>query len=210
MDSCNESKVLLKGRRIGVAQKRSLSVRIAFFEPTFILQSVGRKWLKTRYFPLSSSALADLLGIMPQRLGQLAAAGIIEKVGRGSYPTSAVAAYCTFLREGAQVDIKDGKLDLKQERAELVRIQRRLAELELARVEERTVDVESAAACITAELTLVKNRIRGLASEIAPRLVLMDKAAEIAAFVRKEIDFVLAELSDGNQVVEKTLQENRQ
>jgi hypothetical protein len=46
----------------------------------------------------------------------------------------------TFLREGAQVDTQDGKLDLKQERAELVRIRRRLAELELTRVEERTVD----------------------------------------------------------------------
>jgi hypothetical protein len=32
------------------------------------------------------------------------------------------------------VETQDGKLDLKQERAELVRIQRRLAALELARV----------------------------------------------------------------------------
>jgi phage terminase Nu1 subunit (DNA packaging protein) len=113
---------------------------------------------------LSTSALAELIGVTPQRLGQLAAAGIIQKAGRGAYPASAVASYCEFLRQGAIVETQDGALDLKQERARLVLIQRRLAELELARVEARTVDVTIIGAELTVEFAALKTRLRGIAS----------------------------------------------
>jgi phage terminase Nu1 subunit (DNA packaging protein) len=167
---------------------------------------------KSSGFPetLSTSALAGLLGVTPQRLGQLAAAGIIEKAGRGIYSASAVAAYCTFLREGAVVETNDGKLDLKQERAELIRIQRRLAELELARVEGRTVDVTIIGTELTAEFGALKQRLRGIASKVAPRVALMDQTPLVAAFILKEIDSVLDDLSSEKDIVHHAVMETKE
>ena len=167
---------------------------------------------KAKGFPevLSTSALADLLGVTPQRLGQLAAAGIIEKRGRGMYAAGAVASYCEFLRQGPAVETQDGKLDLKQERAELVRIQRLLAELELARVEGRTVDVTIIGSELTGEFAALKSRLRGIASKVAPRVALMDQAAMVASFILKEIDSVLDDLSREADIVQYAVMETKE
>jgi hypothetical protein len=161
---------------------------------------------------ISTSELSKLLGITPARLGQLVAAGIIQKKGHGVYPATAVAAYCEFLRGGGAEDPEqddNSSIDLRRERAQLVSIQRRIAEKELARLEERYVDVNAVAACLSAECLTVKHRIRGLPNEIAPKLVLMTNPAEIAAYIRREIDIVLSELSDGKEIVDNTLLETR-
>jgi phage terminase Nu1 subunit (DNA packaging protein) len=166
---------------------------------------------KSSGFPevLSTSSLASLLGLTPQRLGQLAVAGIIQKAGRGAYPASAVASYCEFLRQGAIVETQDGALDLKQERARLVAVQRRLAELELARVEARIVDVTIIGAELTAEFSALKSRLRGIASKVAPQVTLMDQTALVAAFILKEIDIVLDDLSSEKEIVQHAVMETR-
>jgi hypothetical protein len=161
---------------------------------------------------LSTSALSSLLGITPARLGQLVAAGIIEKAGHGLYPAPAVAAYCSFLRSGGteDTDDDDSALDLRKERAALVNIQRRIAERELSRLEERFVDVDTVGAHLAAELTSIKHRIRGLPSVVAPRLCLMSSPAEIAVYVREEIDIILTDLSEtGAEIIKTTIKDTR-
>ena len=167
---------------------------------------------KNQAFPdsLSTSALSKLLGITPARLGQLVAAGIIQKTAHGVYPAGAVAAYCDFLRGGGAEgddDEGDATLDLRRERAGLVNIQRRIAERELSRLEERLVDVDTAAAHFAAELLAIKHRIRGLPSEVAPRLCLMTNPAEISDYVRAEVDFILTDLSSGKEIVETSIKD---
>ena len=130
-----------------------------------------------------------------------------------SYPATAVAAYCDFLRGGGAEDPDkddDGSLDLRKERAALVNIQRRIAERELARIEEKYVEVDVVGAHLAAEFTTVKHLIRGLPAAVAPRLALMTTAPEVATYLRKEVDIILTELSSGKNIVEKTLQETRE
>ena len=105
---------------------------------------------------------------------------------------------------------RTAKLDLKQERAELVRIQRRLAELELARVEARTVDVTIIGAELTAEFAALKSRLRGIASKVAPCVALMDQTPLVADFILKEIDDVLDDLSSEEEIVKHAVSETRE
>src|SRR5262245_56320166 len=100
---------------------------------------------------ISTAEMAGILGITVQRLGQLVAAGIVTRTGRGQYPVSAIAEYCNFLRGGGaeDADNDDGTLDLRRERAQLVNIQRRIAEKELARLDGRYVEINAAKAAIS-------------------------------------------------------------
>lgn len=163
---------------------------------------------------ISTPDMAVLLGITVQRLGQLVAASIITKTSRGLYPVTAITEYIEFLRGGGaedpDQDQDNSTLDLRRERAGLVAIQRRIAERELGRLEEKFVDVVAVGTYLAADYAIVKNRIRGLPAGVAPKLSLMTKSAEIAAYIRKEIDIILSDLSDtGTEIIEKTLQDSR-
>jgi phage terminase Nu1 subunit (DNA packaging protein) len=170
---------------------------------------------KNQSFPesISTPDLANVLGISPARLGQLVAAGIITKTSRGVYPATAIAEYCQFLRGGGaedqDPDENDGTIDLRRERAALVAIQRKIAERELGRLEAKFVDVDAVATHLAAEFNIVKHRIRGLPTAVAPKLSLLTKPAEIADYLRKEIDIILTDLADtGDEIIAKTIRES--
>jgi hypothetical protein len=91
-----------------------------------------------------------------------------------------------------------------------VNIQRRIAERELARIEEKYVEVDVVGAHLAAEFTTVKHLIRGLPAAVAPRLALMTTAPEVATYLRKEVDVILTQLSSGKNIVEKTITETRE
>ena len=170
---------------------------------------------KKQSFPesISTPDLASVLGITPARLGQLVAAGIISKTSRGLYPVTAIAEYINFLRGGGAEDPdhdeNDGTIDLRRERAALVAIQRKIAERELGRLEAKFVDVDAVATHLAADFNIVKHRIRGLPTAIAPNLSLMSNPAEVAAHLRKEIDIILTDLADtGDEIIAKTIRES--
>ena len=118
---------------------------------------------------ISTKDLARLLGVSVQRINQLAAEGVLAKGGRDQYGTvESVKAYVRF-REDAASQEAGRHHGLSRERSQLVRIQRQMAEIELDEKLGNVVLIDDAKAIISRCLLVVKNKLLGLGSKIAPR-----------------------------------------
>ena len=84
---------------------------------------------------VSSAVLADLLGVTDRRVRQLASEGIFTRVSKGRYnlPDS-IKTYLNMLKMEKDIvnSHTNGELDLEQERAIKVRVERHQAEIKLA------------------------------------------------------------------------------
>jgi phage terminase Nu1 subunit (DNA packaging protein) len=91
---------------------------------------------------IRATELAQMLGLSPRRLRELAAAGVIVRCANGRYPTTAIATYCKYLREQAAGRASNGAdtLNLATERALLVRARRLAIEQKTARIAAKQVN----------------------------------------------------------------------
>jgi phage terminase Nu1 subunit (DNA packaging protein) len=127
---------------------------------------------------VSAATLAQLLGIGPRRLRELAEVRVIPRTPRGRYPfAAAVAAYAAHLREvaaGRAAEVRDGDggevLDLTTERARLARSQRELTDLKKAREQGSLVDAEAVRIGYVSLVTAARNRLLGVPSEAKQRI----------------------------------------
>ena len=116
-------------------------------------------------------------------------AGIIREAKPGLYdmkPT--VQAYLAYLRNNTG--------DLNQQRAELTKAKKELAELELGERKgnlHRTEDVEQA---LTTMLMNFRTKIMSMPAKLAKTVAGMSESAEIYDLLKKETDEALDELSD--------------
>ena len=116
-------------------------------------------------------------------------AGIIREARPGLYdmkPT--VQAYLAYLRNNTG--------DLNQQRAELTKAKKELAELELGERKgnlHRTEDVEQA---LTTMLMNFRTKIMSMPAKLAKTVAGMSESAEIYDLLKKETDEALDELSD--------------
>lgn len=93
---------------------------------------------------VGARAIADLIGISTQRLGQLVKAGVLPKAARGRYHTHAVvAAYLDFrVGESARRDRSQSTDALRDARAAEIRLRIAKQERELIPLEETMADFE--------------------------------------------------------------------
>ena len=137
----------------------------------------------------TSKAVAQWLGLTERRIRQMRDAGIIREAKPGLYdmkPT--VQAYLAYLRNNTG--------DLNQQRAELTKAKKELAELELGERKgnlHRTEDVEQA---LTTMLMNFRTKIMSMPAKLAKTVAGMSESAEIYDLLKKETDEALDELSD--------------
>ncbi len=133
--------------------------------------------------------MAQWLGLTERRIRQMRDAGIIREAKPGLYdmkPT--VQAYLAYLRNNTG--------DLNQQRAELTKAKKELAELELGERKgnlHRTEDVEQA---LTTMLMNFRTKIMSMPAKLAKTVAGMSESAEIYDLLKKETDEALDELSD--------------
>ena len=144
---------------------------------------------------VGTGALARLLGLTPQRVNQLATAGVISKLGRGRFQVGlAVRAYVTLLREQPGSNGAGGPHNYGEERARLTKLQADLLELELAQVRGSMISIDDAVGPLGEQCQTIRAKFLQLASRIAPRVAGQDtKGAHGIIF--KEVCEILRELT---------------
>jgi len=130
---------------------------------------------------------------------------ILRRESRGTFDTvDAVAAYVAH-RE-AVVAAEQGAGDYGRARAQLYLERARAARIKREELEGALVPVAKILAFNTAIVGLAKNRLLGVPSKIAPRLVGLKTAAEGEALVRAEVYEALEELARLNDVGRKNVE----
>lgn len=150
---------------------------------------------------VSSAVLADLLGVSDRRVRQLASEGIFTRVSKGRYnlPDS-IKTYLNMLK--MEKDIMNsqttGELDLEQERAIKVRVERHQAEIKLALMRgeiHKAIDVEQV---MVDMLTSFRTRLLNIPPKLAPILADKNDKVIIQEIITNEIIEVLYELKNYN------------
>lgn len=120
---------------------------------------------------VGTGALAHLLALTPQRVNQLAAAGILQKQGRGRFQVGpTVRAYVEFLRSQPTGGSADGPLNYAEERARLTKIQADLLELELAKTRGSMISIADAAGPLGEQCAIIRGKFLALASRVSARI----------------------------------------
>ncbi|MGN7760470.1 hypothetical protein [Paenibacillus sp. 22594] len=138
--------------------------------------------------------MADLLGLTPRRIQQLAEEGIIVRSGRGKY--MAAGSVQNYIRFQAETGDGGSGVDYFDERAMHERAKRKKAELELAVMEgdlHRSGDVELVMNDMVAAF---RSRILAMPSKLAPQLLGKDELPVILSMLTREVHDALMELSD--------------
>lgn len=127
---------------------------------------------------IGTAALARLLGLTPQRVGQLVGAGILRRLGRGRFQVGpAVRAYIEFLRSQPSGDGASGPLVYSQERARLTKLQADMVEIELAKARSRMVSIDDVVIVLSEQCSTIRSLFMGLASRATPKVVGKDEKA---------------------------------
>lgn len=139
----------------------------------------------------TSKVVASWLGLTERRVRQMRDEGIIQEARPGLYelqPT--VRRYIQYLRGGAGGD------KLNEERAGLLAIKRKKAQIELDELEgglHRTEDIERALGTM---LSNFRTRILAIPAKTAGDLSKMKEQSEIFDRLKMEVDEALEELSN--------------
>jgi phage terminase Nu1 subunit (DNA packaging protein) len=136
------------------------------------------------------------------RLSQLENSGVVTRVRAGFYAADSIRGYINFLRrtqDGAPRDWQAARVEVARERAAILKLERRQREgelLEKADVVGMNVEI----------MTVVRNRLLGVPSVTAPRLMELHRPYEAETVVRDAICDALEELSRLAVVAEKPRQ----
>lgn len=150
---------------------------------------------------VSAAVLADLLGVTDRRVRQLATEGIFTRVSKGRYnlPDS-IKTYLNMLK--MEKDIMNsqvtGELDLDQERAIKVRVERHQAEIKLALMRGEIHKASDVEQVMVDMLTSFRTRLLNIPPKLAPILSDKNDKGVIQEILTNEITEVLHELKDYN------------
>ena len=150
---------------------------------------------------VSSAVLADLLGVTDRRVRQLASEGIFTRVSKGRYnlPDS-IKTYLNMLKMEKDIvnSYTNGELDLEQERAIKVRVERHQAEIKLALMRGEIHKAEDVEQVMVDMLTSFRTRLLNIPPKLAPILAEKKNKAVIQEIINDELIEVLHELKDYN------------
>ncbi len=156
---------------------------------------------------LSSSDLADLLGISPRWVQKLTADGTLKKNTEDKYNLAqAVQGYCEYLRGTS----KSNQGDLDAETLRLTRAKADKAEISVEMLLGDTVRIEAVGQIWGDLVTAFRSRMLGLPNKMAAILALKEDPAEIRDLIMEEVRDALEDLArfDPEDVVERALPED--
>lgn len=144
---------------------------------------------------LTPKTTAERLGITTRWLEKLAKAGCVPKTGKGRnarhpWPETR-RAYDEYIARKAVEAL--GPLDLKKERAALIRVQRKTAELDLRRKQAELVTATDAAAESARLVEFVRARLLNLPGRFGPQLVGIQRVDEAVT----KLDTAVREVMSG-------------
>ncbi len=166
-------------------------------------QSVGVSASKNTSIKLSidtevgSTELAAILGVTARRVQQMAQDGTITAVRRGRFNLSdSVQRYITFISK-SDISADEKETEKKKLAAEALykRSKARIAEMEADELDGKMHRSEDVAALTSDLVFTVRGMLMALPGRLAVDVVGTDNAAEAAEIIKKEIYFVLSELS---------------
>lgn len=144
---------------------------------------------------VSTSELAEILGITDRRIRQLEKAGIISKISRGKYDlAAAVQQYISWIK--SQYAETDEELDLKKEKTLLTRANRQKVELELQIMRGELHRSEDVRRVMNDMLGAFRARCLAIPSKVAPKIQGKTDLAIIQDIIKKEVYEALSELAD--------------
>lgn len=142
-------------------------------------------------------ALAQALGVSAQRVNQLVKDGVMVKDQNNH--AGAVLLFDSlknYFQGSTPKGNGDGDdVDYWEEKAKHERARRQIAELKIAKMENRVYDAKTVELVITEQLSNLRTQLLGLPSKLAPQLESMDKE-HIYEVMTQEIEEKLAELSE--------------
>ena len=139
--------------------------------------------------------LRELCGHMkltPGRVSQLKDQNVVRAVGRDQYDLiESMSAYIGFLQERG----RDGG-SLSDEQKRLTAARADLAEIEKRRVEAELIPADEVEQAWVKMLAVIKTRLLAVPAKMAPRVMVMQRAAEIKDALDREIRDALQEVAD--------------
>ncbi|GAV24795.1 hypothetical protein ciss_07280 [Carboxydothermus islandicus] len=144
---------------------------------------------------VSTSELAEILGVTDRRIRQLEKAGVISKIERGKFDlVQAVQQYIGWIK--SQYAESDEELDLKKEKTLLTRAHRQKVELELQIMRGELHRSEDVRRVMNDMLGAFRARCLAIPSKVAPKIQGKTDLAIIQDLIKKEVYEALSELSD--------------
>jgi len=147
-----------------------------------------------------TSELGAVIGKTPQWIGQLTREGILKKVARGKYILGeAVQAYIEHVEDGRT---EGDRSRLQDERAELTRIKKEIADLELRKLRGELHSAKDVELLVSDMILTTKAQLQVIPSKLAARLE-NESAATIEREIRREINAALESLANHKPKLEE-------
>ena len=148
---------------------------------------------------VTTAELAKALGLTTARIGQLTAAGVLEKSGRNSYDLAAnVRRFVEHKAAEARAQVPDTKSDagrLLRAKADAEEQRVIAVRLDVAVRSGRLVDWRALLSFISGHRRSLMRRLRLIPTKLAARLASIDDPATVEKLLLAEIDSVLEELA---------------
>lgn len=140
-------------------------------------------------YTVSRAEFARIVGLTASRASQLAQRGVLRQ---GGTLAEWLQDYCESLRTQASGRAVRGPLDLSQERAELARSQRRLADVKHAELTGQLIDKAGVRAEFARQTAAVRDSLLTMPSRLGPMLVSQPDAGRIASAIDAELRAALS------------------
>lgn len=144
---------------------------------------------------VSTSDMADILGVTARWIQQLTKDGILVQASRGKFhlPEN-VQRYIKYIENMHE----DGgeQIDYNKEKALHERAKRKIAEMDLAEKEKTLIQVDEVEKLLEKMIGLFKGRCLTIPSKVSPLVQYETELPAIVGLLKKEINEALQELSD--------------
>ncbi len=157
---------------------------------------------------VTTSALAEILGVTTRRVQQLAKEIPLKSASQGKYNLpETIQTYISWIKDKS---LSDEELDLNKERALHEASKRKITEINLAKMERRMHDAKDVELVITEMFTNLRTQLLGLPAQVAG--VLAGKSQEdIYQRLTGSIESKLLELSDyDSKMFDNEIENNEQ
>jgi phage terminase Nu1 subunit (DNA packaging protein) len=142
----------------------------------------------------TTNQMAELLGLTPRRIQQLAEEGVIVKSSRGKYVAAeSIQNYIQFQSESGG---GASEVDYFDERALHERVKRRKAELELAVMEGDLHRSDDVRLVMNDMIVTFRSRILAMPSKLAPQMLGQSELPVVLDLLTKEVKEAASELSE--------------
>lgn len=134
---------------------------------------------------LSLTGLAQALGVSPATVTRYEREKIITKLGHGRYPISAIADVVKHLQAASRGGA--GPDEWQQARTRVMKAKAEEAEAAARRRKGELLETEQVLACEAGIVTAWRNKIWGMPTRIAPRIILCKTPAEAQELLQEAL-----------------------